>query len=147
MGYPVQSLISIIGDTPQWDVEYCVDMLITMEDEWLVYINRLSEPLGHAMPGGRIEPGESAAVAAMREGTEEIGCPVTNLEYLATLADSGRDPRGHKVSIVLKASTTKQDFFGEEGKTQVVYSPLSNIPPPEVFAFDHGPFVHSQIAK
>jgi adenine phosphoribosyltransferase len=147
MHYPVQSLISIIGDQPEWEVEYCADLYIEIDEKWLVYINRLSEPFGHAMPGGRIEAGESALTAAAREAGEEIGCPVTNLSYVTTLAQRGRDPRGHKVSIVFQADTTESAFKGENGKTEVVYSPLSQLPPPELFAFDHGPFVHTQIAK
>ncbi len=145
--YPVQSLISIIGDRPEWDVEYCADLYIEMDKKWLVYINRLSEPFGHAMPGGRIEAGESALAAAVREATEEIGCPVDNLSYATTLAQRGRDPRGHKVSIVFHANITMTDFRNEEGKTEVVCTPLSQLPPPESFAFDHGQFVHAQIVK
>lgn len=147
MQYPVQSLISIIGDKPEWDVEYCVDMFISIEDKALVYIVRLSEPFGYAMPGGRIETGESALAAANREGPEEIGCEKIDLEYVTTLAAPGRDPRGHKVSVVFKASITMQTFQNEEGKTEVVYSPFSHLPPAENFVFDHGAFVHSQIAK
>ncbi|MEY2665278.1 MAG: hypothetical protein RLZZ480_383 [Candidatus Parcubacteria bacterium] len=146
MHYPVQSLISIIGDKAEWDVEYCSDVLLNMEDKWLVYVQRLSEPLGCAMPGGRIEPGESALDAALRETEEEIGSSATDIEYIATLAEPGRDPRGHKVSVVFKAHTTTRVFYGEGGKTEVLCSPFSALPPPELFAFDHGPFVHSQIA-
>ncbi len=146
LAYPVQSLISIIGDQAEWDVEYCVDMYITTPDQQLVFINRLSEPLGYAMPGGRIERVESVAVAALREATEELNCHIEDLVYLATLAEPGRDPRGHKVSIVVKATTTTSDFEGEQGKTEAVCSSLSDLPPPEQFAFDHGHFVHGQIA-
>ncbi len=151
MQYPVQSLISIIGDKPEWDVEYCADLYIEMDKRWLVYINRLSEPFGHAMPGGRIEAGESALAAAVREVNEETGCVVKNLSYVTTLAQRGRDPRGHKVSIVFRADTTTDEWYhshlGEAGKTEVVCTPLSELPTPELFAFDHGQFVHDQVAK
>lgn len=141
--YPAQSLVSIIGDKPEWDVEYCADMLVSTLDNEYILVNRLSEPPGYAMPGGRIED-ESAEAAARREMREEVGCELSDLWVIDTLAERGRDPRGHKISIVFGATTNtpKSEFRGEAGKTEVEARSKNKLPPLANFAFDHGRFVY-----
>ena len=140
---PVHSLVSVIEDEPLIGVEYCIDTLATDQVTGeLLLVERL-DGLGIAMPGGRIEAHESIIDAAHRELSEEANCPVLDAEYLGTLVGSGRDPRGLKVSTVLRVDTNTKEAVGETGKTeirQVMYP--SDLPPAASFAFDHGPFVH-----
>jgi ADP-ribose pyrophosphatase YjhB (NUDIX family) len=140
---PVHSLVSVIEDEPLVGVEYCVDALATDRGTGeLLLVDRL-DGLGIAMPGGRIEAHESIIDAVHRELSEEANCPILEAEYLGTLVGSNRDPRGPKVSTVLRAETITKEAMGETGKTEVrrVLFP-SDLPPPTAFAFDHGPFVH-----
>jgi 8-oxo-dGTP pyrophosphatase MutT (NUDIX family) len=55
-----------------------------------------------AFPGGRIDPGEEATAAAMREAWEEIGIPVEKVEAVAQL-DVYRTITGYRVTPVLAA--------------------------------------------
>lgn len=144
MDVPTHSCISIINNVPLVGVEYCVDMFTRESEEGqLVLINRLTKPHGYAMPGGRIEPHESPLVAAVRELREEIGMNRVCLGATHMLTTAERDPRGPKVSVVFDCIGRPTDLRGEVGATEVfmVETP-ADLPPPEVFAFDHGSFVH-----
>lgn len=56
------------------------------------------------LPGGKLEPGESAAAAARREVAEEIGIEVTDLELLGEFtADAANEPGHVVVSTVYRA--------------------------------------------
>jgi adenine phosphoribosyltransferase len=144
--YPVQSLISIIGDKPEWDVEYCVDMLLNAPSNNIVLVKRQSEPLGFAMSGGRIEARESVLSAVIREVQEELGCAVEIFRVLpGSLAARGRDPRGHKVSIVVEGYTEESTFRGEAGKTEPFACDVNELPPESEFAFDHGSFLYDHL--
>jgi 8-oxo-dGTP pyrophosphatase MutT (NUDIX family) len=52
-----------------------------------------SDPGHIAFPGGRIEAGESAADAALREANEEVGLDATTIAALASLGTFGRRNR------------------------------------------------------
>jgi 8-oxo-dGTP pyrophosphatase MutT (NUDIX family) len=54
-----------------------------------------------AFPGGRIEPGEDATAAALREATEEVGLDVTGIEVLGTLPPAPLVVSDHLVTPVL----------------------------------------------
>ena len=144
MHYPVQSLISVIENTLVTDVEYCVDMLTfdhNSDRKGPILVKRLSEPLGNAMPGGRIDDGESVYAAAKRELVEETGCKAKRISYLETLASLGRDPRGVKVSIVVNVEADTSSLRGEPGKTIPFEADMKNWPPMETFVFGHGEFL------
>jgi 8-oxo-dGTP diphosphatase len=60
----------------------------------IVLVRRRNPPPGWALPGGFIDPGESAATAACREAREETGLDVELTELLGVYSDPKRDPRG-----------------------------------------------------
>lgn len=71
----------------------------------IVLIDRAKPPLGLALPGGKIEPGETAEEAVVREIAEEVGLDgVCNLRQFKTYTRPDRDPRpGRWVSIAFTA--------------------------------------------
>lgn len=142
LDYQVHSLISIIDGVKHTGVEYCVDVLpFDPETDDLILIQRLSEPCGIAMPGGRIER-ESARKAAERELLEETGCQAKQVEFQSVLAAGGRDPRGIKVSLVMTCVTDTSNATGEEGKTSIKrIRKTSEVPPAEMFVLGHFPSV------
>ena len=70
-----------------------VDIIIEC-GEGIVLVRRQHPPLGWALPGGFVDPGESVAQAARREAKEETGLDVELTELLGVYSDPKRDPRG-----------------------------------------------------
>jgi 8-oxo-dGTP diphosphatase len=116
-------------------IECCTDMIAIYHAQ-LVMIERLNEPKGLALPGGRLEYGESLEQCAVREFKEETGLNFSIDKQFKVYSDPSRDPRGHKVSVVF-IGRAKGEIVNESGKTKVVLIDLSNLPPKENFAFDH----------
>ena len=142
--YPVHSLISIVEGTPVVDIEYCVDILATdSATEELILIERKSDPKGIAMPGGRIEKGESVESAAVRELAEETNCVTDSVTYTGVLSGLTRDPRGVKVSTVVKVSVDSSSAQGEvvAGKTRTDIKRIptrAHLPEIAEFVLGHG---------
>jgi adenine phosphoribosyltransferase len=140
--YQVHSLITAVGHQKVIDAEYCVDMVpYDAHTGELVLIERLSEPVGLATPGGHIEQ-ESGKEAATREPEEEIGCAPKLLQYHSTLTTLDRDPRGPKISVVMSCLVDSGTTVNEPGKTKVIkaVSPES-LPDDTSFVLGHGPIV------
>jgi adenine phosphoribosyltransferase len=142
--YPVHSLITIMEAQPLVGVEYCVDLFTRCKmTDTLLLIERLEEVPGIAMPGGRIEKGESAFHAAKRELGEETGAFADGFSYIATLTGITRDPRGPKVSIVLETIVNIGSLTGEVNKTEpFLVTSQAELPPVDAFVFAHGQLVH-----
>ncbi len=96
----------------------------------------------YAFPGGKVQQGESAEVAAIREVREETGVQLAfaQLHQLATSSDPGRDPRGRFVSVVFLAVAEEEqgvDVQAGDDAAEVAWFPLLNVPDLKL-AFDHG---------
>ncbi|WP_100013189.1 RNA deprotection pyrophosphohydrolase [Lentibacillus sediminis] len=74
------------------------------KDVWLLTKHR---GRGFEFPGGKVEPGETAEEAAVREVKEETGGEVTSLEYIGQYHVTGK----HETVI-------KNVYFAEVGKLQ-----------------------------
>jgi 8-oxo-dGTP diphosphatase len=83
------------------------DLVLVDEHDRILLIRRGNDPhLGAwALPGGRVDAGETFHQAAVREAKEETGLDLTNtrLVTVGTYGDPGRDPRGRVVSTVYAA--------------------------------------------
>jgi ADP-ribose pyrophosphatase YjhB (NUDIX family) len=117
-------------------IEYCADAIAVYQGK-LVLVERLSEPKGYALPGGRREQGEAPRACAEREFSEETGMSLKVEGELGTYDALDRDPRGRKISTVVfgRASGSMRD---EPGKTRVfLMDPKDVDAHKERFAFDH----------
>jgi ADP-ribose pyrophosphatase YjhB (NUDIX family) len=67
----------------------------------VLLIRRAHDPFAGkwALPGGFVEPTETAAQGAARELQEETGISAVEVEELCSLTTPGRDPRGWVVSV------------------------------------------------
>lgn len=88
-----------------------------------------------ALPGGFVEEGEGAAIAATRELEEETGLRVGSLELLGVYDTPGRDPRGWTVSIVYTAKLPAEAAVGgADDAADARWFPVEELPE---LAFDH----------
>jgi 8-oxo-dGTP diphosphatase len=96
----------------------CVDVVAALDSAYVV-IERFTEPRGLAFPGGKIESGESAEAAIVREFFEETGLLLAIKGDVGLYDAEGRDPRGPYISKVFHGvaiGTPKS----EAGKTHVL---------------------------
>lgn len=120
--------------------EYCADAIALYQGK-LVLVERLKEPKGYALPGGRRDlingKLESVLRCAIREFQEETGLTLIIEGELGTYDTPGRDPRGPKISTVVygKAYGEMRD---EPNKTRVFLIDPDHVDQhKEKFAFDH----------
>ena len=117
-------------------IECCADVIAFYEGK-LVLIERLSNPLGLALPGGRLDCGESLEQCAMREYDEETGLILSLKGQFRTYSEPNRDPRGQKVSTVFYG-LARGKIRNEISKTRVVLYDLTQLASArEKFFFDH----------
>lgn len=117
-------------------IECCADA-IAMYGSKLVLVERLNTPKGYALPGGRLDAGESLEQCIVREMKEETGFDFSIGYQFRTYSAPDRDPRGQKVSTVYfgKASGLPKN---EPNKTRIVLMGLNEIDRyKDCFAFDH----------
>lgn len=148
LSIPVQSLITVMGNQACTEVEYCVDVFAHCPVTGrVILVERQGAVPGIAMPGGRIESHESVLTAAMRELYEETGQKANTIRYCCMLTGMGRDPRGAKVSVVLKAAVPIEHLRGESGKTRpFVVESHTELPNVGEFVLGHGACVHKLLA-
>ena len=113
-----------------------VDALIHIPGRGVVLVERLNEPHGWALPGGFVDYGEPAELAAIREAKEETGLTVELTGLLGVYSDPARDPRHHTLSVVYIAQAVDPDELaaGVDAKGVGVF-PLGQWPSP--ICFDH----------
>ena len=125
--------------------EIAADVVIELEDRPgrpIVVIERRHPPLGHALPGGFVDIGETVEHAAAREALEETGLEVTLRGLLGVYSDPARDPRGHTVAIVYVATARGEPRAGDDAAGVLVTDP-ERVPP---LIGDHGRIVADYLA-
>jgi 8-oxo-dGTP diphosphatase len=124
--------------------EIAADIVIELEDRPerpIVVIRRAHPPLGHALPGGFVDVGETVEHAAVREAREETGLDVRLVALLGVYSDPARDPRGHTVAIVYVATARGEPVAGDDAAGVIVTKP-EEAPP---LIGDHGRIVADYI--
>ncbi len=111
-----------------------VDVIIELEDNGIVLIERKNPPGGWAIPGGFVDEGETLEEAAVREAIEETGLSVRLKCQMHAYSDPGRDPRLHTMSVVFVAEAEGEPRAGDDAKGIGVFTE-DNLPSP--LAFDH----------
>lgn len=110
-----------------------VDIIIRIGDR-IVLIERRNPPAGWALPGGFVDYGESLEAAASREGREETGLELEDLQQFRAYSAPDRDPRQHNISMVFTAQGSGQLKAGDDAARAELFA-LTELPRP--LCFDH----------
>ena len=112
-----------------------VDAVILMVEGGVVLVRRRYPPFQDhwALPGGKVEIGETVEAAIIREVKEETGLKVTPTEIIGIFSDPNRDPRGHVVSIAFRTNIVGGKL---EANSDAIDIKVFTAPPQNL-AFDH----------
>ena len=112
-----------------------VDAVIYHPKYGVALIGRANPPLGHALPGGFVDVGESTEQAVRREALEETGLHIRLTGLLGVYSDPERDPRSHTLSTVYTASPENPEAIkAGDDAAQAAFYPLDRLPE---LVFDH----------
>lgn len=112
-----------------------VDAVIRMVKRGVVFVRRRYPPFQDcwALPGGKVEIGETVEEAIVREVKEETGLTVEPKGVIGVFSDPSRDPRGHIVSIAFHAQIVSGTLLA--GSDALDVKTFFEVPRP--LAFDH----------
>ncbi len=116
-------------ETPQITVDAIIEI-----SGGIVLVERKYPPLGWAIPGGFVDPGESLLEAVKREALEETNLEIDVIDLFHIYSKPWRDPRGDTVSAVYWSSATGEPIGGDDAAKAVVFCENEL---PENIAFDH----------
>jgi len=111
-----------------------VDAIIELPDGRIVLIERKYPPMGWAIPGGFVDPGESLADAVRREALEETSLDIEVISIFHVYSKPWRDPRGDTVSVVYYCRASGCPEGGDDAAEAAAFLPDAI---PDNIAFDH----------
>src|ERR1700722_6438532 len=80
----------------------------------IVLIERGKAPFGKAIPGGKVEYGETVETAVRREMMEEVNLELNDLRQFHVYSDPSRDFRHHSVEVAHIAKAYKFPIAGDD---------------------------------
>jgi 8-oxo-dGTP diphosphatase len=115
------------------------------EFQGIVFIERLNEPFGIALPGGFVDIGEKVEDALVREMKEEVSLDVQIESLLGVYSDPKRDPRFHTATAVYICKAIGEPKACDDAKSVFVYK-IEDIPYDKL-VFDHKEIVEDFIKE
>lgn len=109
----------------------------------IVLIERGKAPFGKALPGGKVEYGETVENAIRREMFEEVNLELHDLKQFHVYSDPTRDFRHHSVEVTHLAKAFSFPTAGDDAAKAFVVE-VKDIPWDEL-AFDHAQILHDYI--
>ncbi|MBA3958477.1 MAG: NUDIX hydrolase [Parachlamydiaceae bacterium] len=101
----------------------------------IVLIERGKAPWGKAIPGGKVEYGETVENAIRREMMEEVNLELSDLRQFHVYSEPTRDFRHHSIEVAHTAKASQAPKAGDDAAKAFV-TKLEDIPWSEL-AFDH----------
>lgn len=119
-------------------------------DHVLLICRRWAPFAGHwALPGGHVDAGETAAIAAARELAEETGVvvPPASLAEVGVWHDPGRDPRGRYVTVAYRAEVGEcAEVAARDDATEARWWPVDALVDLDL-AFDHADILDAALRQ
>jgi len=113
------------------------------EFKGIVLIERGKAPFGKAIPGGKVEYGETVEDAVRREMMEEVHLELVDLQQFHVYSDPSRDFRHHSVEVAHTAKAFQYPMAGDDAAKAFIVQ-LKDIPWSEL-AFDHAQVLQDYI--
>jgi len=123
-------------DWPNWKPTEYANLCFVIRDGQILLI-RKKRGLGAGKingPGGRLEKGETAEQAAIRETQEEIGVTPTGLEYVGELFFQFLD--GYKLHVAVFAASGCEGELIETDEATPIWTDIARIPYEEMWQDD-----------
>lgn len=117
---------------------------VVFRDGGVVLIRRKNPPFEGmlALPGGFVDPDETAEAACVRELREETGLAVHQLHLIGVYSHPDRDPRGRVVSVAFVAEADGTVRAGDDAEAVSI---VKNWREAEL-AFDHRNIIEAAVA-
>lgn len=132
-------------------MKHTADIVIVTADRSVLLIRRREPPhVGeHALPGGHVEPGETALQAAVREAMEEVGIAIDpkRLTKVGVYNAPGRDSRGrYSTTAFLYRVPHRIDFAAgsDAASAEWVHITQDLLDGPDL-AFDHADIIRDAL--
>lgn len=109
----------------------------------IVLIERGKAPWGKAIPGGKVEYGETVEAAVRREMMEEVHLELYDLKQFHVYSDPQRDFRHHSVEVAHLAKAYQPPQAGDDAAKAFIVK-IEDIPWDEL-AFDHALVLHDYL--
>jgi 8-oxo-dGTP pyrophosphatase MutT (NUDIX family) len=94
-----------------------------------------------SLPGGRIEPGESAEAAALREAQEEVAIDPGDVEVLGRLTPLPIGVSRHLLHPIVAVAPRRPDFRVTEAEVeQLIEVPLALLQDPTAVGHEQRPY-------
>lgn len=110
----------------------------------IVLIERGKPPFGIALPGGKVEYGETVEAAVRREMLEEVHLELFDLKQFHVYSDPSRDFRHHSVEVTHTAKAYRRPVAGDDAAKAFIVS-LDKIPWDKL-VFDHAQILQDYLA-
>lgn len=123
-------------DWPNWRPTEYANLCFVIRDGQILLI-RKKRGLGAGKingPGGRLEPGETAEQAAIRETQEEVGVTPTGLEHFGELFFQFLD--GYKLHVAVFAASGCEGELVETDEATPIWTDIERIPYEEMWQDD-----------
>lgn len=137
---PTEQVVKTAHKPPILTTTAIIEIYEADQFKGIVLIERGKAPFGKAIPGGKVEYGETVENAVRREMMEEVNLELDDLKQFHVYSDPTRDFRHHSVEVAHIAKAYREPAAGDDAAKAFVVK-LTDIP------WDQLAFDHAQVLK